>query len=484
MTVDLLARRSLPAAWAANWAADATKPVLHHPHTGWLSAGELEERTAQAAARLAATGLQRGDRVLISASSSVDLVVAHVACLRAGFVVVPANTAYRERELAHLVTDARPSLAIVDGDERDRWVTAADHSVTVTDTRLSTLPSNTTTTPVLDAAGPDDIALLGYTSGTTGAPKGAILTHGNLLAGAEALLLAWHWTADDRLLLTLPLFHMHGMGVGLHGSLLAGSSILLRPGFDAGDVTTLAPEATMFFGVPTMYARLVDHADAARMGSLRLCVSGSAPLPPSLFDGFAERTGQRVLERYGMTETMMNLSNPYEGERRPGTVGFPLPGVEVKHGADGEILVRGPNVTPGYWDRPDATAEAFDADGWFHTGDVGTCDPDGYHRIVGRTKELIITGGFNVYPREVEDVLRAVPGVVDVAVVGLPSPEWGETVTAFLVADGRFDRTQAEAVAARDLARFKQPRDYRVVDELPRNAMGKVLRHVLVENAS
>ena len=481
MTVDLLARRSLPAAWVADWAADTTKPVLHHPDTGWLDAGELEERTAQAAARLAATGLEPGDRVLISAASSVDLVVAHVACLRGGFVVVPANTAYRERELAHLVTDARPSLAIVDDHERAAWVTAAA-PIAVTDPALAGLTG--TTRPALDTAGPDDIALLGYTSGTTGAPKGAVLTHGNLLAGAEALLLAWQWTPDDCLLLSLPLFHMHGMGVGLHGSLLAGSSILLRPGFDAGDVTALAPEATMFFGVPTMYARLVDHADVGRLAGLRLCVSGSAPLPPSLFEGFAERTGQRVLERYGMTETMMNLSNPYDGERRPGTVGFPLAGVEVQHGADGEILVRGPNVTPGYWDRPDATAEAFDADGWFHTGDVGTCDPDGYHRIVGRTKELIITGGFNVYPREVEDVLRTVPGVADVAVVGLPSPEWGETVTAFVVADGRFDRTQAEAVAGRDLARFKRPRDYRVVDDLPRNAMGKVLRHVLVESAS
>lgn len=482
MTVDLLARRSLPAAWAANWAADAAKPVLHHPDTGLLTAAEVEERTAQAAARLAGTGLRPGDRVLISASSSVDLVVAHVACLRAGFVVVPANTAYRERELAHLVADARPSLAIVDDEERAAWVTAAA-PIPVADPALAALTA-TSTPPPLDTAALGDIALLGYTSGTTGAPKGAILTHGNLLAGAEALLIAWHWTADDRLLLTLPLFHMHGMGVGLHGSLLAGSAILLRPGFDAADVTAVAPEATMFFGVPTMYARLVDHPDVGRMAGLRLCVSGSAPLPPSLFDAFAALTGQRVLERYGMTETMMNLSNPYDGERRPGTVGFPLPGVEVKHGVDGEILVRGPNVTPGYWDRPDATAEAFEHNGWFHTGDVGTCDPDGYHRIVGRTKELIITGGFNVYPREVEDVLRTVPGVADVAVVGLPSPEWGETVTAFVVADGRFDRMHAEAVASRELARFKQPRDYRVVDELPRNAMGKVLRHVLVAGAS
>ena len=294
-------------------------------------------------------------------------------------------------------------------------------------------------------------------------------------------------SAADRLVLALPLFHVHGLGVGLHGSLLAGGSVVLRRRFDADDVLASAREhdATLFFGVPTMYSRLAAADDVAGLERLRLCVSGSAPLPGELFDRLVAAAGVRVLERYGMTETLMNVSNPYDGERRAGTVGIPLPGVDVRldgdadHAEQGDILVRGPNVFPGYWRRPDATTEAFAADGWFRTGDVGAFDPDGYLRIVGRSKELIISGGFNVYPREVEDVLLGHPGVVEVAVVGVPSDEWGEVVTAVVVADGPVAEAALLEHAAAQLAPYKRPRRVRFVDALPRNALGKVLRHEL-----
>jgi malonyl-CoA/methylmalonyl-CoA synthetase len=326
-----------------------------------------------------------------------------------------------------------------------------------------------------------DVALLCYTSGTTGAPKGAMLTHGNALASCEALRLAWRWTADDRLVLALPLFHVHGLGVGLHGTLLSGGSAMLLPRFDADAVLDAAREhdATLFFGVPTMYARLAGSPRVAELARLRLCVSGSAPLPASLHDELDAHAGVRVLERYGMTETIMNVSNPCDGERRAGTVGFPLPGVEVRlDDPSGEILLRGPNVFPGYWGRPDATREAFTDDGWFRSGDVGARDHDGYLRIVGRAKELIISGGYNVYPREVEDVLLEHPLVAEVAVVGEPSDEWGETVVAVVVppTGAAADEEALLEFAAEQLAPYKRPRRVRFVDALPRNALGKVVR--------
>jgi malonyl-CoA/methylmalonyl-CoA synthetase len=336
---------------------------------------------------------------------------------------------------------------------------------------------------VLDAAAPEDPALIGYTSGTTGSPKGALLSHANLLAGSESVGLAWQWTAADRLVLALPLFHAHGLCVGLHGTLLAGASAVLLPRFEVDAVLDAAREhaASMFFGVPTMYHRLAQSPRAGELARLRLCVSGSAPLPAELHRSLAERGGQQVLERYGMTETLMLVSNPYDGERRPGSVGFPLPGVELRlsDGEQGEIQVRGPNVFAGYWERPEATAESF-IDGWFRTGDLASTDPDGYLRILGRSKDLIISGGLNVYPREVEDVLLSSPDVAEAAVVGTPSDEWGEVVTAFVVpAGGRRDKQPLLGLAAEQLAPFKRPRIVHFVDSLPRNAMGKVLKHEL-----
>jgi malonyl-CoA/methylmalonyl-CoA synthetase len=293
--------------------------------------------------------------------------------------------------------------------------------------------------------------------------------------------LAWRWSESDRLVLALPLFHAHGLCVGLHGTLLAGASALLLPRFDVDSVLDAASshDASLFFGVPTMYHRLAESSRVGELARLRLCVSGSAPLPAELHRTLAERGGQQVLERYGMTETLMNVSNPYDGERRAGSVGLPLPGVELRLGQDGEIQLRGPNIFVGYWERPEASADSF-TDGWFRTGDLGGLDADGYLRILGRSKELIISGGFNVYPREVEEVLLTHPEVAEVAVVGTPSDEWGEVVTAFVVPTGdQPDPDALLAFAAEQLASFKRPRLLHFIDTLPRNALGKVLKHEL-----
>ena len=482
--LDLLAAGSLPAAWRRLAEAGPDRPALWAAEGGWRSRGELEAASARVAGRLRRAGLAPGDRVLVSAASSMDLVVAYLGALRMGLVVVPVNTAYREREVAHIVGDAGPRAAVVDDPDRGRWAQrAAGGDLLVTGPEVG-LPDGDP--PSLDTAGPGDPALLCYTSGTTGAPKGAVLAHGNLLASAEALRLAWRWEPDDRLVLALPLFHIHGLGVGLHGTLLAGASAVLLPRFEAGAVLNAARDhqATLFFGVPTMYSRLAASPRAAELGRLRLCVSGSAPLPPTVFERLAERAGQQVLERYGMTETIMNVSNPYDGERRPGTVGLPLPGVELRlaGGDQGEVLLRGPNVFSGYWGNPAATAEAFDPEGWFRTGDLGSFDERGYLRIEGRSKELIITGGYNVHPREVEELLLEHPGVAEAAVVGTPSEEWGEQVTAFVVpADPAAPpgRDELLAFAAERLAGFKRPRVVHYVEALPRNALGKVMKHEL-----
>jgi len=461
--LDLLAGGSIPAV-AARWGgAQPDRPAF-----GALSWGGLLERSEVAAGRLAGLGVRSGDRVLCSAAPSVDLVVAHLAALRMGAVVVPANTAYGRAELAHIIDDARPSLAIVDAPGRVAEVPTVGPDLAVGEARV----------PRLDALDAGDPALIGYTSGTTGRPKGALLTHGNLLAGARSVVVAWRWSSEDRLALALPLFHAHGLCVGVHGTLVAGASADVLARFDVDAVfDAVEAGATLVFGVPTMWSRLAASPRAGALRRARLCVSGSAPLDPALAARIRDMSGQDVLERYGMTETLMLASNPLEGERRPGTVGIALPGVTVRLAEDGEILVRGPAVFGGYRGLP--TGPYFDADGFFRTGDVGSWDDDGYLRIVGRTKELIITGGFNVYPREVEEVLLAHPAVAEAAVVGLPSDEWGETVTAAVVARGTVDPAELVAWCRERLAPFKCPRTVRVVDALPRNAMGKVARDEL-----
>jgi len=477
---------TLPRAWARQWGAVPDVPVLLEGHGRGVTADWLEEATRRAAGRLATAGLRPGDRVVWSTASSVAALVAHVGALRAGLVVVPANTSYTRGELAHIAGDVRPAAAIVDEPARGRWVAEASGRPTLITSPDLDLPDGEA--PELDRAGPDDPALLCFTSGTTGLPKGAVLRHSNLVAATSSVVTAWRWSPEDRLVHCLPVFHAHGLCVGIYGTLLAGASAVLLPGFEADAVLDAADRhrASLLFGVPTMYHRLARSPRAPELGRLRLCVSGSAPLAADLHRHLADRAGTDVLERYGMTETLMNVSNPYEGERRPGTVGFPLPGVEVALAGDGEILVRGPNVFDGYWERPAATAGAFvsASDGgrpWFRTGDVGTVD-DGYLTLRGRSTELVISGGFNVYPGEVEDVLGSHPAVVEVAVTGTPSAEWGEVVTAWVVADGPAPTAEALAAFAADrLAAYKRPRIVHQVEELPRNALGKLVRARLGE---
>ena len=484
---------TLATAWTARWRADPTATALvelgkgSDPLTNTaaglvrgsdpLTNADLDVRSAAAAGLLARAGVRAGDRVLLSGAPTVAYLLLYVGAVRLGAVVVPANTAYTAEELAHLVADSGATAAVVDDPARVALPALVPAQASF---------GGDAGGAVLDAAAPGDVAMIAYTSGTTGRPKGAMLTHRNLLASARAVVAAWRWTPADGLVLALPLFHLHGLGVGVHGSLVAGGRILLVGAFSPDAVAAAAAreDATMLFGVPTMHKRLVEHPQAAAaLRSLRLVVSGSAPLPDELWHRIHQVTGQRVLERYGMTETVMNISNPYDGERRPGTVGLPLPGVEVRLAEDGEILLRGPNVFAGYHGRPDATAEAFTDDGWFRTGDLGRVDADGYYTIAGRSKELIITGGYNVYPREVEEVLERHPGVDEAAVVGVPDDDWGERVVAFVVA-GTLDEPGLAALVAQHLAPYKRPRAYHRVDALPRNALGKVERARLADRAA
>jgi malonyl-CoA/methylmalonyl-CoA synthetase len=465
------------------------------------SYGRMLERAERFAAALKGRGVAPGERVALFLGNSPDFLAAYLGTHLAGAVVVPVNTAYKTTELRHIFDDAGVRFCLTDVERRPEMERVRGELPEL----QTVVEAGDGLEELLDGAGPyeralpdgGDLATIAYTSGTTGRSKGAMLLHRNLLANVAAVCEAWRWGPEDRLLLTLPLFHTHGLTVGAHGTLYTGASAELHRKFDAKKVydTLLAGETTMFFGVPTMYARLLREAKSRdeRPGPLRLYVAGSAPLSPGAFAEFEELFGERILERYGMTETGMNLTNPYEGERRPGTVGGPFPGqearvVDVKSrevlGPDevGEIEVRGPHVFAGYWRRPDATEESLGADGWFRTGDLGSVSEDGYYTITGRAKELIISGGYNVYPREVEEVLENCPGVAEVAVVGLPDEEYGEKVAAAVVRDDpSLESKTVMDFCREDLAGFKRPREVVFVDELPRNALGKVQKHLVRE---
>jgi len=445
-----------------------------------LTGSEMEALTRCVATQLSRLGVSVGDRVLLSSEASVETVLVYVALLRLGAVVVPANTAYTGSELVYVIADCEPCLAVMDDDARLGGQRLA--AVTARQLVVDAQAARDETLPPLDE--PDDRpAMIAYTSGTTGKPKGALLTSSNLLAGATALVQAWGWSAEDVLIHALPMFHMHGLGAGLNGTLTAGASLVVVPRFDVHVVAEAieAHQASMFFGVPTMYARFHEQERLSALSGLRLIVSGSAPLDPSLFAAIESGAGQAPLERYGMSETVMLTSNPLAGPRKAGSVGLPLPHVEVRLGEADGVEVRGPNVFAVYWGREDATTQAFTSDGWFRTGDIGCFDDDGYLYLVGRASDLIITGGYNVYPREVEDVIRESTDIADVAVVGLLDPTWGERVAAFYVTYSGGDVDEGElAIQLHDrLASFKQPRVWVRVDELPRNAMGKVRRDVL-----
>lgn len=462
-----------------------------------LSYGQLRAQVAAYAAALTGWGLQPGERVGLFLANSIDFVAAYLGVQLAGGVVVLINTQYRQVELRHILHDAGVRLCFTDAERSPQLDQLRDELPALVQIVVSTpaleaflaagAPHDGTTSPRLPL--PDDVAIIAYTSGTTGRSKGALLLQRNLIANIRAVCTAWCWTASDHLLLTLPLFHAHGLMVGLHGTLVMGASAELHRQFDASLVyeRLLHAPVTMFFGVPTMYTRLLAVAAQRneRPPALRLYVSGSASLSPQTFTDFAAVFGQPILERYGMTETIMNTTNPYDGQRRPGTVGLPFPGQEARivdlrtrellpAATIGEIEVRGPHVCQGYWNRPEATAESFTSDGWFRTGDLGSCSADGYFTISGRAKELIISGGFNVYPREVEEVLAMFPGVAEVAVVGLPDADLGEQVVAVVVATATLSAADLISFCQQHLASFKKPRQIVFWPTLPRNALGKI----------
>jgi malonyl-CoA/methylmalonyl-CoA synthetase len=466
---------------------------------------ELLAAAERLAAGLRRRGLRKGDRVAILLGNRPELAVAWLAALRLGLAGVPINLAYRRRELAHLLADSGARLLVTEEallsrlDELDAAERAGLADV-LTVERLGEIEEEGSPADPGEPVDPDDLAMLLYTSGTTGRSKGAMISHGNVLATVTGLLAAWAWEPTDELLLTLPLFHTHGLVVGLFCALGAGATVRLRPRFEAGAVVEelAGGGPTLFFGVPTMYVRLVEElrrrGGLRKEGRMRLFCSGSAPLSPETFAAFRELTGHDILERYGMTETGMSLSNPYAGERRPGTVGTPLPGVSARiadeegrdlpDGEAGELLVRGSHVFRGYWRDPGKTAASFVADDlgrpWFRTGDLARRDPEtGVYTLLGRRHELILSGGFNVYPREIEEVLLGFPGVREAAVAGRPHPEWGEVPVAFLVVDGPLDEAALIAWCKEQIAGFKVPREIRRLDALPRNALGKVQKHLL-----
>ncbi len=484
------------ALFAPHAANDATFLTLDDGCT--ITYADFVRRAAQMAHVLRQAGVAPGDRIVVQTTKVSSAVALYAGAVQAGAVYLPLNTAYTRDEVAYFVGDATPALVVCDPAREGEMRTLCEGS----SARVLTLgaddqgalcqaadaqPTTFDTIP----RGPEDLAALLYTSGTTGRSKGAMMSHRNLLSNAQTLTDLWQITDADRLIHALPIFHTHGLFVALNTSLLAGAEVRLMAGFDIDQIIAELPRSTLMMGVPTFYTRLLadpcmDRDLAAKM---RLFISGSAPLLAETHTTFEDRTGHRILERYGMTETNMITSNPYDGARVAGTVGFPLPGVEVMITDDGEpvptgdigmIEVRGDNVFQGYWNMPEKTAEELRDTGFFITGDLAVADDEGRISIVGRAKDLIIAGGYNIYPKEIEDVLNDVPGVTESAVFGTPHPDFGESVVAALVLeDASLTEDAVAQVIAPQLARFKHPRRYIIMDALPRNTMGKVQKNVL-----
>ena len=449
---------------AAGFPADRTKPAFLLSDGAAVSYSQLEAGAAAVAGYLVATGVRPGDRVGLQVEKSVEAVMIYLGALKAGAVFLPLNSAYTPAEVAYFVGDAEPAAFVIDASEFMAEARKAEPLETAV--------------PRDDA----DLASLIYTSGTTGRSKGAMLSHGNLAANAVALHEIWGFTPDDVLLHALPIFHVHGLFVAMHCAFLSGAPMVWLPKFEDAAVMAGLARSTVMMGVPTFYTRLLANPAFTREAAahMRLFISGSAPLLESTFAEFEDRSGMRILERYGMSEAVIITSNPLVGERIPGSVGYPLPGVELRIGGGegtGVIQIRGPSVFSAYWRMPEKTAEEFTADGWFITGDVGRQDPDGRVWISGRAKDLIISGGYNVYPKEIELVLDELPGVTESAVVGIPHPDFGEGVVAVVIGTG--DEAAMIAECRRRLAPYKSPKRIVFVDALPRNAMGKVQKNLL-----
>ncbi|MEN3793619.1 malonyl-CoA synthase [Fulvimarina sp. MAC3] len=465
--------------------------------------GDLEAHTARMANALTALGVEPGDRVAVQVEKSIEALFLYLATVRAGGVFLPLNTGYTPSEIEYFLTDASPRVFVCAPSKADALRPIAKKAGATLETlgvaSADGPPKGTIAEKAAEA--PDrfetvardgkDLGAILYTSGTTGRSKGAMLTHANLLSNAAVLEETWAFTSDDVLLHALPIFHTHGLFVATNTVIIAGGSLIFLEKFDLDLVFTHLGAATSMMGVPTFYTRMLDdkRLNPETAGHMRLFTSGSAPLLAETHRAFEKRTGQRILERYGMTETNMNTSNPYEGERRAGTVGFPLKGTELRivgedgtelaEGEIGSIEVRGPNVFKGYWQMPEKTKSEFREDGFFVTGDLGQIDGDGYVSIVGRDKDLVISGGYNVYPKEVELVIDELDGVVESAVIGVPHPDFGEGVVGVVVTDKPLQEDEIVAPLKEKLAKYKQPKRIIFVDEIPRNTMGKVQKNIL-----
>ena len=490
---------NLYAAFRAAFPEDLSRVCLETDKGRAVSYAELEEQSGRIAALLGQLGVKPGERVTVQVDKSPEALFLYLACLRAGVIYMPLNSGYTAAELDYFLSDAKPALVVATPKTFEEMsglaakagcktvlTLGADGHGTLTEQAQALAPRTD-----IAASGPDDVAAMLYTSGTTGRSKGALLTHRSLVSNAETLVQAWGFTERDVLLHTLPIFHVHGLFVAFGCALLSRAKMLFHPTFDADKALSAMGRATVFMGVPTYYTRLLASPELtkAKVASMRLFVSGSAPLLAETFSAFHQRTGHHILERYGMTETGMNTSNPLIGERRLGTVGFPLSGVELRiaddegnpvaKGETGIIEVRGPNVLKGYWNNPEKTASAFRADGFFITGDVAQLDKDGYVVIVGRASDMIISGGYNVYPKEIETVIDGLPGIGESAVVGVPHPDFGEGVVAVIrTLPGKEHPGEAEIIATlkSQLAGYKVPKKLVFVEDLPRNAMGKVVK--------